>query len=261
LDGKIELIRLKDKLGDLGSDKTEIIGILIDKLGKPFYEVLNIKINSGDKNEVFKWFLASILFGARISETIAMNTFKEIERRNLVTPEKIRDTEWEELVDILDKGGYTRYDFKTADKLLEITKNLIKEYGGDLNILHKEAENPEDLELKIKKLGKGVGDITVSIFLRELRNIWEKADPRPTPLVILAAKNIGLIKFKDPNEILKELKKIWSQTRIENKKFINFETSLLRLGKDYCRKDKCRICFMNKFCIKYAGIVKLDVQT
>jgi hypothetical protein len=37
----------------------------------------------------FKWFLASILFGARISEKIASNTYRWFDRCGINTAEKI----------------------------------------------------------------------------------------------------------------------------------------------------------------------------
>jgi hypothetical protein len=39
-----------------------------------------------------------------------------------LTPKQILKTGWDDLVKILDEGGYTRYDFKTADRLLESNK-------------------------------------------------------------------------------------------------------------------------------------------
>jgi hypothetical protein len=47
----------------------------ISKLKKSrlYSEELGIDLGKNDEGELFKWFLASILFGARISETIAKN--------------------------------------------------------------------------------------------------------------------------------------------------------------------------------------------
>jgi len=47
-----------------------------------------------------------------------MQTYYEFEKRKVNTPDAIIDTGWDGLVGILDTGGYTRYDFKTATKLL-----------------------------------------------------------------------------------------------------------------------------------------------
>jgi len=70
-------------------------------------------INLGEAEGRFRWFLASILFGARISEKIALKTYKTFEKYGVLSPEKILDTGWDGLVKMLDEGGYTRYDFST----------------------------------------------------------------------------------------------------------------------------------------------------
>ena len=118
----------------------------------------------------FKWFLASILFGARISEKIAMKTYRAFEKYDILTPEKILDAGRDELVRILDEGGYVRYDFSTATKLLNIMKELKEKYGS-LEELYSLSKETSDLVDKLKQF-KGIGDVTVQIFLRELRGIW-----------------------------------------------------------------------------------------
>ncbi len=236
-----------------------VIKVLLRRLGINFSQSLGINLK--DKDEIFKWFLASILFGARISETIVLNTYKEFEKKEVLTPEKILITGWDGLVKILDDGGYVRYDFKTATKLLEIMKNLRERYGGDLNRLHLKAKDARDLERRIKELGKGIGEVTTNIFLRELRGIWQKANPLPGKLVIQAAKNLGLTKedlssaiFERSEKtrfsseargflILRDLKKMAPKG-----KFISLEAALVRLGKDFCRKKKCPFCPVKDYC-------------
>ena len=181
---------------------------------------------------------SSILFGAPITEASAVKTYKCFEKHNVLTPDKILKTGWQGLVKILDEGKYTRYDYKTADKLLEVMHNLKTHYSGSLNQLHKQAANPVDLEKRIKTLGKGIGDVTVSIFLRELRNVWSKADPKPTPLVMLAGKNLKIIKSDDPEKAKNELKEFWNKNQIKGTSFVNLETTLLRLGKEMRIKRK-----------------------
>ena len=69
---------------------------------------------------------------------------------------------------------------------MQMLKNV---YDGDLNILHEKAHDPEGLESKLKEF-KGVGPVTVNIFLRELRGIWEKAQPMPVDPVIIAGQTV-----------------------------------------------------------------------
>jgi hypothetical protein len=214
------------------------LALLIEKRGQRYSEILGMNLKEGDKKEVFKWFLTSVLFGAPINETSVIKTYKYFEKHKVLTPESIVKTGWQGLVDILDEGSYTRYDFKTSTKLLEVMGDLIANYEGDLSLLHNQASSSSDLEKRLKELGKGIGDVTVSIFLRELRGLWEKADAKPTPLVILAAKELGIIKEEKAEKALEELESFWRKNKVAGTTFVNFETALLRFGKDLRRKEK-----------------------
>lgn len=232
--------------------KRESLQTLVEKLGTRYSEILGINLKTRREEEIFKWFFASILFGAPITETSVIKTYKCFEKHGVLTPNKILKIGWDGLVRILDEGSYTRYDFKTADKLLEVMRNLIEKHGGELTTIYEEAHDHADLEEKLKSLGKGVGDVTVSIFLRELRDVWEKAKPKPTSLVVMAAENLGIVDERASREILQQLEEFWSKNAVADKSFINFETALLRLGKNYCRKGKCAACFVRMYCRRRA---------
>jgi endonuclease III len=229
--------------------KKETLKILLENFGKKYSEVLGINLKDGNDEEIFKWFLVSILFGAPITETSVIKTYQCFQKYGVLTPKRILENEWEGLVKILDEGCYTRYDFKTADKLLRVIRNLMEKHNGNLNLLHSKASNARDLENMLKDLGKGIGDVTVSIFLRELRDIWQKAKPNPTSLVISAAKNLGIAKEEATENALKQLEDFWAKNKVAGESFINFETALLRLGKDFCRKGRCASCPVKSDCL------------
>jgi len=173
--------------------------IKINKLeiSRLYSEELNIFLKENKDKEFFKWFLASILFGARISETIAKNTYKTFERYELLSPEKILKAGWNFLINpIMREGGYVRYDGKTSTQILRNCETLIEEYNGSLKKLHKEAKDSKDLENKLTDF-YGIGPITMNIFLRELRPFWEKANPEPLPIIRKVARKykIDLSKY------------------------------------------------------------------
>lgn len=199
----------------------DITPILISSLGRLYSEELGIDLDKGREGEVFRWFMASILYGKRISEKIATNTYREFERAGVLTPKAILGAGWRGLVVILDTGGYVRYDFSTADNLLEMAERLLKEYGSLTN-LYKRAKDPEDLEKRLQDF-KGIGPVTTSIFLRELRHVWKKANPKICPYAIEAAERIGI-----------DLKKMDRK----KKDFARLECALLRIDKNYIRKNK-----------------------
>jgi endonuclease III len=226
------------------------IRALVEEFGERFSTKLGIDLSKRTDEVLFKWFLASMFYGARIGESIATTTYKQFEKDGFVTPKDILVAGWDRLVESLDKGRYVRYDFKTADKLLEVSRNLEERYGGSLNALHDKSRDARDLERRLKGLGKGIGDVTVNIFLRELRGIWEKAEPSPQDLTILAAANLGFTKAASREQVLKDLKDVWKRSAVSGKGFPDFEVALLRLGKDFCRKRKCPRCLLRQHCVK-----------
>jgi len=132
----------------------------------------------------------------------------------------------------LDRGGYVRYGFKTASKLLEVAGHLMDHYRGDLNALHRAAADEADLEHRIQALGKGIGEVTVNIFLREMRGIWDKADPSPCALVLAAARTSGFIPAGtvDQRKALHLLMSLWQRAGKPAGDFPDSEAALLRLG-------------------------------
>lgn len=220
------------------SQKGQTIKKLLKCFPKTFSEELGIDLALRSEKEVFKWFLASLLFGARISSKIAAKTYKQFERTNLTVPEAIQKAGWNRLVEVLDEGGYARYDYKTANMLLDITKRLQEQYGGKILTLKERAAHYEELEKMLREF-KGVGPVTVNIFLRELRGTWPEANPAPQKSVILAARHLNLIKTDRPREALEQLKRTWKENRVKGKSFAHLENALFRFGKYHCTKEKC----------------------
>ncbi len=128
---------------------------------------LNINLKSKKETELFKWFLASLLFGKPIQQTVAKQTYFEFERAGLLSPAKILKAGWDRLVRILDRGHYVRYDFSTATKLLDVCRELKSSYGS-LTKLLKESRNQKDLRKRLLAF-KGIGPVTARIFERDLK--------------------------------------------------------------------------------------------
>jgi endonuclease III len=168
------------------------------------------------------------LFGARINEKIAANTYKCFEHYDLDSPEKIVTAGWDELVRVLDEGGYVRYDFSTATKLLEVMKRL-KENYGTLENLYEQSLDTKDLERRLQEF-KGIGAVTTRIFLRELRGVWEIA-PTVSSRAQDVAKDLA-INFAD----------------YEGEALSRLETALVKLGLRYCKKKRCEECPVVDFC-------------
>jgi len=205
---------------------------LVKRHGGRYARALGIDLAAPDAGERFRWFLAAMLYGARIPESLATRTWHEFAVRGVLTPARILTTGWEGLVAILDAGGYVRYDYKTATKLLEVCDALMRDYGGSLDALHDAAADPRDLENRLKALGKGIGDTTVGIFLRELRGIWPRAEPPLSPLALAAAETLGYLRppVHDTNRALAQLQQVWAADGQPASAFAEFEAALVREG-------------------------------
>ncbi|MEA1945071.1 MAG: hypothetical protein U9N07_07060 [Euryarchaeota archaeon] len=188
----------------------------------------DLGIDLSEPSGRFKWFLASILFGARISQKIAANTYKEFDKCGINTPERVTSTTWDELIRILDDGGYARYDGVTATKLLGIMKDMKERYGS-LENLYRKSSDTGDLERRLQEF-KGIGKVTTQIFLRELRGQWD-IHPQISDKAKNAAENLDI----DLNEF-------------KGEKLSRIETALVKLSIVYCKKKKCAECPMKEFC-------------
>lgn len=191
-------------------------------------------------SEIYKWFFAALLYGARISETIAKHTWQVFNKHAVMSPEKIVSTGWDGLVALLDEGGYARYDFKTATKLLSVNQTLLNNYAGNLNQLHAAAADAHDLEQRVRALGKGVGNVTTHIFLREMRGLWCKAMPPLSPLALRAAKALGYLTkdIDSQTQALNLLQRLWVENNQTNKQFSHFESALVRYGLHLRHQDR-----------------------
>ena len=174
----------------------------------------------------FKWFLASVLFAKRISSEVAKRTYREFEKEGIVTAESIIEAGWDKLVEVLDSGGYVRYDFSTASNLLEVAASLREKYGS-LEALHTQSKDSRDLEKRLLEF-KGVGPTTVNIFLRELKAVWEKAKPQLSPLAREVASRLGLGE--------------------EELELPTMESALVRLNLEFCKRRRCPGCPVREEC-------------
>ncbi|MEN5118762.1 DNA methylase [Luteimonas sp. TWI662] len=128
---------------------------------------LGFEIKPHDESTLFKWFLASFLFGNRISQTIAAETWRVIvEVHGRDTPRKLGACSHAQLVRMLGEGGYRRYDESTATRLSLLCRTLIDDYDGRILGIAEAAGSREDFERRLLAF-KGAGPVTLGIFMRE----------------------------------------------------------------------------------------------
>ena len=200
------------------------IRTLVKELGEPYSAMLGIDLRKGDP-AYFKWFLAAFLYAKPIREETATKTFKIFESEGLDDPQAIVKANRSRLITALGRGGYARYDESTTTRLQDICENLQAQYGGKLSRLYAAAEDSRDLEKRILELGKGIGPVTASVFLRDMRSVWPKADPPPTPRVKETAKELGI----------RDVKRYAREHDVD---LVELETALHRCSRELKRREK-----------------------
>lgn len=131
---------------------------------------LGIELHTRRESALFRWFLACLLFGKPIQQTVAARAYHQLVNEGLTTPEKLVAAGWGRLVEALGRGHYVRFDESTATKLLEICQQLIERYGSVRGLL-KECATPAELERRLQEF-KGIGPMTARIFVRDVMPVW-----------------------------------------------------------------------------------------
>jgi hypothetical protein len=170
------------------ASEVSVARALVERLGGRFSVEMGIWVERGPR-EVDRWFLASTLFGTRISWPIVERTFAVLMAAGVRTIADAGRRTWDELVPLLDAGGYARYDERTATRLLELAR-AVRERHGRISTLAAERDAAA-IEAALDAL-PGWGPTTVRLFLRELRGVWPAADPPLDERTAEAAAELGV---------------------------------------------------------------------
>ena len=131
---------------------------------------LGIDLPSKQEPELFKWFLACLLFGKPIQQEVARQAYYVITEAGITSADILAGRSWDDLVGLLDQGHYVRYDYSTATKLLDVSKSLVSQYGS-VSALVQDSSDAHQLEERLKAF-KGIGPVTAEIFVREVGPVW-----------------------------------------------------------------------------------------
>lgn len=177
------------------SEATEIAAIsrarhIVSTLGGRFSLKLGIDVDR-EPDGVDRWALAATLFGNRISTAVAMRAYRVLARAGVRTIGDAGCYRWDELVALLDEGGYVRYDERTASRLLALARAVADRHQGRLATLGERVEDPQALEQALREL-PGWGPVTVHAFLRELRGVWRGVAVDLDERAVHAARHLDL---------------------------------------------------------------------
>jgi endonuclease III len=206
---------------------------LVRCLGGRYSSELGIDVDAGDA-EIERWFLASALFGTRIRASVAERTFRVLSHAGI---HRITDAErrtWDELVALLDSGGYARYDFRTATRLQALARRVLERHSGDVAAIGRQVVDPKKLVATLEEL-PGFGPVTIALFLRELRGVWPGARMALDARAAEAARHLGLIGGRGHDD-LAQIERLAQKSGCDVR---DLEAALVRLALVHRRRLPC----------------------
>jgi hypothetical protein len=216
-----------------GAVEPQLARRLVEEIGGRYARELGIDVDRDDE-EIERWALAATLFGNRIPGAIAERTFRVLTEAGVATLFAAGRRTWDELVELLDRGGYVRYDFRTATRLQALARVIEDEYGGRLASLGKAVRDPAELEKRLDTL-PGWGPVTVRLFLRELRGLWPGAEPPLDKRALGAAEHLGLLEPRPGGDPLAYLRRLAAGAGLDVR---DLEAALVRLALAHGRGRK-----------------------
>jgi hypothetical protein len=182
----------------MASDK-KTARVLLDRHGRTFADELGIDVAKNTPAPLFRLLCAAALMSARIRSQIAVDAARSLAKHGWRSPQKLAGSTWQQRVKALNEAGYTRYQERTATMLGELTDHLLDRYGGDLRRLRDEAGREPKAERTLLKEFKGLGDVGVDIFFREVQVAWNELAPFADKRALDAAGRLNLP--KDPAKL------------------------------------------------------------
>jgi hypothetical protein len=176
----------------MARSRRQIASALLQRYGQTFAEELGFDLTRNTPSPLFRLLCFALLASARISHNIALEAARALARQKWTTARAMAEATWRERADTLNRAGYARYDESTSRMLGDTAQLLLDHYRGDLRNLREEVNRDPAAERRLLKQFKGIGDVGVDIYFREVQIAWEEVYPCADGRVLKAASKLGL---------------------------------------------------------------------
>lgn len=169
----------------------EIVRRLLDAGGQTFAEQAGIRL--ADKPApLYRLLVLAVLLSTRISSAIAVDAARELHKAGFGTAKAMRDSSWQARVDALGRAHYRRYDEQTATALGDGADLLLRDYGGDLRRMRREADGDRQELVRLLRRTPRLGPVGADIFCREAQLVWPELRPYLDKKTLSGAEKLGL---------------------------------------------------------------------
>nr|WP_127894483.1 endonuclease [Streptomyces sp. S10(2018)] len=175
----------------MARDQRRTVRELVDAHGQTYAEEADIRLKDTPQ-PLYRLLVLAHLLSARISASIAVATARALGEAGLRDARRMAGATWQQRVDALGRGGYRRYDERTATQLGEAAELLTERWGGDLRRLRDEADGDVSELRRLLQEFPGMGPTGADIFLREAQLVWPEAGPLLDRKALQGAERLGL---------------------------------------------------------------------
>jgi endonuclease III len=178
--------------------RERVVHALLDAHGRTFADEAGIRLKDTPQ-PLYRLLVLSHLLSARIRGSIALATARALHEAGLRDPRRMARAARRDRVDALGRGGYRRYDERTATQLGDAARLLNERWGGDLRRLRREADGEVPGLRRLLQEFPGMGPAGADIFLREAQEVWPETAPYLDAKALQGAERLNLP--KDPERL------------------------------------------------------------
>ena len=178
----------------------DVVRALVGSHGRTFAEEAGITLRDTPQ-PLYRLLVLALLLSARIRGSVALATARALYEAGLRDPRRMAGASWQQRVDALGRGGYRRYDERTATQLGDGAELLTERWGGDLRRVRKEADGDTGRLRDLLEEFPGLGPAGADIFLREVQLVWPEVAPYLDRKALDGAARLGLP--KEPDRIVR----------------------------------------------------------
>ncbi|WP_238426886.1 endonuclease [Streptomyces adustus] len=163
-----------------------VVRALLDRQERTYTEQAGIRLRNTPA-PLYQTLVLATLLSAPIRAGTAVAAARALFDAGLRTPRAMLEATWQERVDALGRGGYRRYDERTATMLGNGAALLLDRWHGDLRRLREEPD-PKQALLDLP----GIGPTGADIFLRDVQGVWPELAPYIDRKALDGARRLGL---------------------------------------------------------------------
>jgi endonuclease III len=173
----------------MGND--EVTHAVLARFGATYAAEADIAL-ADEPRPLFQLLVLAQLLSARIGSGVAVATARELFAAGWTTPARMRDAGRGAVVAALGRGGYRRYDERTATQLREMSTLVLDRYAGDLRGLAAAAGEDTGHAAVLLQEVRGIGPTGAAVFLREVQAVWPWVRPYLDDRARAGARRVGL---------------------------------------------------------------------